>query len=81
MREDNGFFIVFFGKDIQKLILYRKNEFGSAYSLEFTQKNIAVQLQIQIKADEPNQDEFHSIIEKVIEKRERKKNVLEFLQE
>ena len=80
LREDYGFVMVFFGKHISQLKFYKKNEFGAAYTIEFMQKSLPVQIQFQIKAGEPNEEEFHSIIQKVVEKRQ-KKEILQFLQE
>ena len=79
LREDWGFVIVFFGKHIQKLKFYKKTEFGSAYTIEFLQNGTPIQLQFQIKADQPNQEEFNEIINKIIEKREGKK-FLEYIE-
>lgn len=73
LREDWGFVMVFFGKHVQKLIFYKKTEFGSAYTLEFLQKGNPVQIQFQIKAGQPNEEEFHSVVQKIIEKRGGKK--------
>lgn len=80
LREDWGFVLVFFGKHINQLKFYKKTEFGSAYTLEFLQKGVPVQIQLQIKAGEPNAEEFHSIIQKIVEKRQQKE-FLNFLQE
>ena len=69
LKEDTGFVLVFFGKDIQKLKFYKKTEFGSAYTIDFEQKGVTIQAQFQIKAKEANADEFHDIISKIVEKR------------
>ena len=81
MREDSGFLIVFFGKHVKTLKFYKRTEFGSAYTIDITQKDVTMQLQFQIKKEAENQDEFHSVIEKIVEKRQPQiKQVLEFLQ-
>ena len=80
LREDWGFVLVFFGKHITQLKFYKKTEFGSAYTIEFMQKGVPVQLQFQIKAGEPNAEEFHTIIQTIIDKRQQKE-YLNFLQE
>jgi hypothetical protein len=80
LREDWGFVLVFFGKNITQLKFYKKTEFGSAYTIEFMQKGVPVQMQFQIKAGEPNAEEFHNIIQKIIDQRQQK-DYLNFLQE
>jgi len=69
LREDFGFVLVFFGKQINRLNFYKRTEFGDAYTFELNQKGVTIQMQFLIKAKEPNVEEFHSIIEKITEKR------------
>jgi hypothetical protein len=65
LREDYGMVMVFFGKDLKKLKLYKRTEFGSAYSIEIIEKGVVMQFQFMIKAKEPNQDAFNDLINKI----------------
>jgi hypothetical protein len=67
------------GKDLQKIKMYKKTEFGSAYVLEFNQKNVLITAQIQVKAHEANEDDFNTVLTNITSKRS-KNEFLQFLE-
>ena len=67
----------FNASNLSELKIYKKNEFGSSFVIEVSQKNNPVNLQIQILKDQPYRDDFHDLIVKVLEA----KKVTKFMQE
>jgi hypothetical protein len=78
VSEDNGLIVAFQAQDLKKLKIYKKNEFGEAYAIDAEQNGIPVSLQFQVKANQPNSQDLHDLIVKVLDKK--KGQQLDFLQ-